>query len=362
MNGNGPISQTIRDLHTVLTREIREEHDKYKTLYASGTRGRMTLAILGGSVLFNILLFFFVPIYSMLFISASFVLFMIYFVTLLIPHDMSGTAISREDISRYYAGLRSNGIFKSSQKFTKVFLNAFFINCRPLFPGFAMIFLLDIIIVLVKYDHGTLAPSHAWIILVQCCAILVFYAAIWKFEPYSTTFSTDVKGIRQRLIHQKIPEQVVSVFFIIGAGLALASIILAIFLLPGITFSSVLSVEELNDLGHVFAIICAVVASLYFIFRYIHGITSRDILTRFSKSKEECLLRQIELTNRDCSGKENDTGADTETLAAAAELLLESRIYQVEKKTILGTFPVYIVNPDFTVILEGRGNPERKPE
>ncbi|MFA5331535.1 MAG: hypothetical protein WC342_04075 [Methanoregula sp.] len=360
MNGNGPISQTIRDMHTVLTREIHEEHDKYKTLYASGTRGRLTLAILGGSVLFNILLFFIVPIYSMLFISASFVLFMVYFVTLLIPHDMSGTAISKDDITRYYAGLKNNGIFKSSQKFTKVFLNAFFINCRPLFPGFALIFILDIIIVLVKYAHGTLSLSHTWIILVQCCTILVFYAAIWKFEPYSTAFSTDVKGMRQRLIYKNIPEQVVTVLFIIGAGLAIASIILAIFLLPGITFSNVLSVEELNDIGHVFVIICAVVASLYFIFRYIHGITSRDILTRFSERKEECLLRQIEITGGDSTGTGEGTGEDTETLAAAAELLLESRIYQVEKKTIFGTFPVYIVNPDFTVILEENGTPGRE--
>ncbi len=35
-----------------------------------------------------------------------------------------------------------------------------------------------------------------------------------------------------------------------------------------------------------------------------------------------------------------------------AGALLESKIYKVEKKTLLGAFPVYIVNPDFSVILD----------
>ena len=39
--------------------------------------------------------------------------------------------------------------------------------------------------------------------------------------------------------------------------------------------------------------------------------------------------------------------AETFALCRAAELLLETQIYQVDKKTLLGMFPVYIVNPDF---------------
>jgi hypothetical protein len=38
-------------------------------------------------------------------------------------------------------------------------------------------------------------------------------------------------------------------------------------------------------------------------------------------------------------------------LCRAAELLLEAQIYQVEKKTIFGAFPVYIVNPDFSQVV-----------
>jgi len=318
----------------------------------------MTLVVLGGAVLFNIVLFLTVPIYPLLFIGSSFILFMFYFITLLIPHYMKKTAINRADIARYFSGLMNRGIIHSSQRFTRIFINAFFINCRPLFFGFTLIFSLDIVIVIFKYLHGTLAPSHAGIILFQAGAIIVFYYAVWKLEPYSTDFSTDVRGIRKRLIHKKIPESVVSFVFLAGAVLALASIVSAIILLPGITFSNVLSVEEFDRLSHVFLVIGIVVASLYFIFRYIHGITSKDLLTRFSRNKEACLRRQIELTqNRQAASGSSPAGAvvPPETLYEAAELLLEVRIYQVERKTIFGTFPVYIVNPDFSVIIE---NPE----
>ena len=36
----------------------------------------------------------------------------------------------------------------------------------------------------------------------------------------------------------------------------------------------------------------------------------------------------------------------------AAGALLESRMYRLELRTLFGTFPVYLVNPDFSVLFD----------
>jgi len=66
-------------------------------------------------------------------------------------------------------------------------------------------------------------------------------------------------------------------------------------------------------------------------------------LIRFSENKTKELARQARLT-REAADAGKSSG---DTLSSATELLLEAQIYQVERKTIFGTFPVYIVNPDF---------------
>jgi hypothetical protein len=339
----------------MLWAEISEERERHRHLYASGTPGRLTLLVLGAAILINILFFLQSPIYPLLFISASFFLFMFYFVTLLIPHNLGRVSFPETEISRYLAGLQETGIIRSTKRFTRIFLNAFFINCRTLFYGFTLIFTIDIVIVIIMHLNGRLSASHAGIILFQSAAIIIFYFLVWKLEPYSTEFFTDVSGMREHLIRKNIPRPVVSFLFLLGAALALICIVSTTVLLPGVTVNNVLSVSEFNTFGHLFISIGVVLVSLYFIFRYLHGITSRDLLARFSTNKTECLLHQIEIMGDaggqlpDASGPQNSAIPDT--LREATELLLESRLYQVEKKTIFGAFPVYIVNPDFSQVV-----------
>ena len=353
MDRNDPAKSpgTITSLHKTLWAEIHKERERHRRLYASGTPGKVTLVILGAAILVNILFFLDNPMYPLLFISASFFLFMFYFITLLIPHNLWHASLPQTEISRYLAGLHETGIIISTKRFTRVFLNAFFINCRPLFYGFALIFSIDIVLVIDMAANGILTPSHTGIILFQSAAIILFYFLVWKLEPYTIEFFSDVSGMKEHLIKKKIPEPVVSFLFLLGAALALIGIVSTIILLPGVTVNNILSVSEFKELGHLFIAIGVVLVTLYFIMRYIHGITSRDLLTRFTEDKTECLFRQIEITGR--TGRPTAAAAHTDetglsALCRAAELLLESQIYQVDKKTLFGTFPVYIVNPDFS--------------
>jgi hypothetical protein len=345
------ISGTIATLHKTLWTEIHKEREWHRHLYASGTPGKVTLIILGVAILVNIFFFLDNPMYPLLFISASFFLFMFYFITLLIPHNLRRSSLPQTDISRYLTGLRENGIVMSTKRFTRVFLNAFFINCRPLFYGFALIFTIDIILVIEMTANGMLTLSHSGIILFQSVAIILFYFLVWRLEPYTIEFFSEVSGVKEHLINKKIPESVVSFLFLLGAVLALIAIVSTIILLPGVTVNNVLSVTAFRELEHFFLAIGVVIVTLYFIMRYIHGVTSRDLLARFSQGKTECLFHQIEITghtNRSSAAGEQTDNSGYSAFCRAAELLLEAQIYQIDRKTLFGTFPVYIVNPDFS--------------
>ncbi|MFZ1898815.1 hypothetical protein [Methanoregula sp.] len=343
----------ITSLHRTLWTEIHKERQRHRELYASGTSGRITLIILSMAILINILLFFSNPVYPLLFTSASFYLFMFYFVTLLIPHNLRESPLPQTEISRYLAQLRENGIVVSTKRFTRVFLNAFFINCRPLFYGFALIFSVDITLVLAMAARGVLSFSSTGIVLFESVAIILFYFLVWRLEPYTIEFFSGVSGVKEHLIKKRVPESVVSSLVFLGAALALIGIASTLVLLPGMSVNNILSVTEFKQLSHFFLAIGVILVTQYFIMRYLHGITSRDLLARFSQGKTECLFHQIEITGHSGLSRDDTARTDAETfpLCRAAELLLETQIYQVEKKTLLGMFPVYIVNPDFSLVL-----------
>ena len=352
------IAGALHALHKTLGAEIAEERKRQQGLYASGTPGRLTIVILGAAILVNILFFLGNPMYPLLFICASFFLFMFYFVTLLIPHNLQRSSFQQAEISRYLTVFHETGIIRGTKKVTRVVLNAFFINCRPLFYGFTLVFTIDIVLVIALHLTGRLSASPAGIILFQSAAIILFYFLVWKLEPYSTNFFTDVSGMRAHLIKRNIPEPVVSFLFLLGAAVALICIFSTIILLPGVTVNNVLSVSDFRKLGNLFLAIGVVLVTLYFLFRYLHGITSRDLLARFSQNKTECLLYQMEIIGDAGPSSPAVAGspdsATTDTLCEATELLLESRLYQVEKKTIFGVFPVYIVNLDFSQVFPRR--------
>jgi len=341
-------SSALSTINRIIREELSEEKERQRTLYASGTRGQATIIILVLAVFTNIVYYIRSPMYLLILVSASFFLFMFYFITLLVPRTLKPAGASPGTVKKYLAGLKETGVIKSSRRFTRIFLNTFFINCRPLFIGFAALFTLDIAIVLYLREIGAIPDFHMWIVLFQCFAILVFYFLVWKLEPYSTEFLSDVSDVKIHLIQKKIPGSVVSFLFVVVTILALISIVTTIILLPGITVNNVLSISEFDELGHLIVAIAAALVPLYFIFRYVHGITSRDLLIRFSENKTKQLARQARLTRQAAeAGAASGPDAPEKALNRATELLLEAQIYQVEKKTIFGTFPVYIVNPDF---------------
>jgi hypothetical protein len=196
--------------------------------------------------------------------------------------------------------------------------------------------------------------SNVLMVVFQSVAIIIFYFFVWWLEPYTTDFFTDVTSVRERLINRKIPARFVSVLLGVGAFLALMGVFSTIILLPGFTVQEVLSISGLERIWDLVIPIGTILISQYFIFRYFHGISSRKMAEQFHENKALHLSQTAEKDEAICQDPtiRSDDATLREAARETAAILLESRIYQVVKRTLFSTFPVYIVNPDFSVIFD----------
>jgi len=283
--------------------------------------------------------------YLYLFIAASFYLNMYYFITLLIPQNFNKNAgLPKADISRFRSWLKEIGLTSGTARFTKLFINSLFINSRTLSLGISLIFTIDILYAIRAYITLELPIRTTIIVISQCVIIVVFYLLVWKLEPFSMKYVKSVEQVKRRLIHEKLPSRIITIMFLIGFLIALVLFLTTIILLPGITLQAFLDESQLTKLGNLVALLALLAISQYFIIRYIHGNTSRTMADRLFDYKENVLL--------DLQKTVGSGNANPENRAETTTRLLETKIYTIKRNTLNGFFPVFVVDLDFSVILD----------
>jgi len=298
-------------------------------------------------VLTNVIYFLTRSDYFGLFIASSFYLNMYYFITLLIPTNFEKANLPAADLSRFSTWLKEIGVKSGTSQFTRLFINSLFINSRALSLGIGLIFSIDIVFTLIHYTQGL--PLHITLIVIaQCAVIVIFYLLVWKMEPFSTTYVKKVEKMKHSLHQQKLPPQLVTAMFIFGFLLAIFLFLTTIIFLPGVTLNAFLDQSQLTNLGHLFSLLAILAFSQYFIIRYIHGITSRTMADRLFDFKENSLRDLLDRENIARAGSPDPDENPVETSA----LLLESKIFIVKRNTLAGTFPVFVVDLDFSVMMD----------
>ncbi|MDO8872236.1 MAG: hypothetical protein Q7V05_05845 [Methanoregula sp.] len=298
-------------------------------------------------VLTNVIFSLVRPDYFGLFIAASFYLNMYYFITLLIPTNFQATSLPAADLSRFHTWLKEIGVKSGTTQFTRLFINSLFMNSRALSLGIGLIFSIDIVFTLIHFTQG-LPLRTTLIVIVQCAIIVIFYLVVWKMEPFSTTYVKKVEEAKRTLRRQKMPPQLVTAMFIFGFLLAIFLFLTTMIYLPGVTLNAFLDQSQLTELGHLFSLLAILAFSQYFIIRYIHGITSRTMADRIFDFKEQSLK---ELLDMECSCTSQDSDTDQNPLEISAQLL-ESKIFIIKRNSLAGTFPVFVVDLDFSVMMD----------
>jgi hypothetical protein len=337
---SAPIRQVIHD-------ELSSVQKNHLELMTAKEPKKLHIFVVICCILVNVVLFFQAPLYLELFIAASFYLNMFYFITLLIPLSPGSARMPKTDISRFKSFLHEMGVKGAASRFSRIFLNAFFIGSQTLFIPITLLFLMDVIFILVEYFNHKLSFSITIIIIAQACAFILFYFIIWKLEPFSTKFTKNIEQVKSRL-SAELPPWLINIMIIIGAVLALFLIGTTIFLLPGMTVNAFLDQSRLADLGNLFGRMAILAVSQYFVVRFIHGSTSRTMAERIFYDKEE-RLQQLAGT-----GDATDTASSSliRNPEEVLTLLLESKIFQLARNSLSGAFPVYVVMLDFSVIMD----------
>jgi hypothetical protein len=324
--------------------ELERVRESRLLLAGSNTFGTFHGVILFGCILANIIFLAIRRDYFALFISASFYLNMFYFISLLIPTNREFASIRKGDLKKIIAWLQDMGMTAGTTQFARLFLNAFFINSRALSLGIGMIFTIDIAFSLIAYAILHVSFIGTVVVITQCVVIAVFYLLIWKIEPFSNTFAKNVEGMKNVLSDNKVPPLLISALFMVAFAFAVILILVSIILLPGVTVGEFLTESGLTVLGHLVILIAILALSQYFIIRFIHGSSSRRVAERLLDYKETTLRGLLEREKPGAGSLKNPYEATT--------LLLESGIYQIKQNTLLGTFPVYVVDLDFPVMLD----------
>ena len=298
-------------------------------------------------VIINVIFFLTRSDYFGLFIAASFYLNMYYFITLIIPTNFEKTNLPAADLSRFHTWLKEIGVTTGTSQFTRLFINSLFINSRGLSLGIGLIFTIDIVFTLVHYSRG-LPLGTTIMVIAQCAIIVTFYLLVWKMEPFSTTYVSKVERVKNNLYRKRLPPQLVTAMFIFGFLLAIFLFLTTIIFLPGVTLGAFLDQSQLDELGHLFSLLAILALSQYFIIRYIHGITSRAMADRLFDFKENSLK---DLLDQEKPARQESPVADENPIETSA-LLLESKIFIVKRNTLGGSFPVFVVDLDFSVMMD----------
>ncbi|HWS21252.1 MAG TPA: hypothetical protein VN227_01265 [Methanoregula sp.] len=333
-----PLSQVISD-------ELSAVRKNRAGLMTEQGNSRIHMGILSLCIGINAIYSLLRHDYLYLFIAASFYLNMYYFITLLIPQNFNKNAgLPKADISRFRSWLKEIGLTSGTARFTKLFINSLFINSRTLSLGISLIFTIDILYAIRAYTTLELPIRTTIIVISQCVIIIVFYLLVWKVEPFSMKYVKSVEQVKRRLIQENLPPRIITVLFLIGFLIALVLFLTTIILLPGLTLQAFLDESQLTKLGNLVALLALLAISQYFIIRSIHGNTSRTMADRLFDYKENVLL---DLLNTVGAGNTNP-----ENRAETTTRLLETKIYTIKRNTLNGFFPVFVVDLDFSVILD----------
>jgi hypothetical protein len=340
IHNNVPFRQIIRDELSAV------QQSRAGLMMQRGHQGIQVVVLLF-CVLTNVIFSLVRSDYFALFIAASFYLNMFYFISLLIPTNFQTASLPAADLSRLHAWLKEIGVTSGTTRFTRLFINALFMNSRALSLGIGLIFTIDIVFTLIHYTRG-LPLRTALIVIAQCAIIVTFYLLVWKMEPFSTRYVNKVEMMKSRLHRKKLPPQLVAGMFIFGFLIAIFLFLTTMIYLPGVTLNAFLDQSELTELGHLFSLLAILAISQYFIIRYIHGITSRTMADRLFDFKEQSLEELIDRENL-CTFPRSDV--DQNPLEESA-LLLESKIFIIKRNSLAGAFPVFVVDLDFSVLMD----------
>ncbi|MDO5845577.1 MAG: hypothetical protein Q4Q04_01510 [Methanocorpusculum sp.] len=217
----------------------------------------------------------------MIWIAASFLLYMVYFFLMMIPSFGSDADIKifdksmQENIRNF---LRLATILKTFNKnkitLIEFFWNAFIINTKPLIKGFSILYSLDLLCALILLVTGEIELMTFGILCGQIAVIFLMYYKVWKAKPGTPGFFTG-----SGLPDERMPiKKGIIVWLSAGLfGIVTGVVLLGAMMFPGLTLEGYLQNITLIPTEYpVFLALVLLTQGLWL--RYVQGCESRVLM------------------------------------------------------------------------------------
>lgn len=282
----------------------------------------------------------------MLWIVASFALYMVYFFLMMLPSIGSDANIKlfdksmQENIRNF---LRLATILKTFHKnkitLIEFFWNAFIINTKPLVRGFSILYATDIICAALLLALGKIELMTFLVLCAQVGVIYLMYYKVCKARPGTPGFFTG-SGIPE----ERMPiKKSIIVWLSIGLfGIVTGLILVGAMMLPGITLGEYLQNIMLIPTEYpVFLILVLITQGLWL--RYMQGCDSRKLMKSLNQNHLAVLKTDILPAAEAASADELVPLKRRFILLSMNKLMVQEYFYR---------FPAYAMMPNVLVVAD----------
>lgn len=338
-----------------LLEEIEKEQHEQIRLLRSDTKVHHNTLFIIGALLGNIVGASLIPDYMVYWIAASFFLYVLSPLILFIPTEKKEVIFPpKRNLEKYLEFIKSREISSNTKTLGHIIWNVFFINSQPLSIAFCLIYLVDFIFAFITgFFIHTLPLGTAILVIIQSLAIIIYYAGVWEYRPYSLHFVDTIFKFHERIkIRLKDAWKVILLIGSISSALSL--LIVTAMILPGFTLGQVIKAPNIINEVTVLPIVLIFLSQLVIV-RYLQGIYSKEMVLSLSEKKVNILKYGI-LPNLMQSRSDDSTVSSPkeylEKFRHLKKLYLQSRMYTQKFHHLFGYLPVYLIVPDFSLILD----------
>jgi hypothetical protein len=336
--------------------QIEEEKEKQSRLLRSDTKVHHNTLFIVGGLLANIIAASMLPNYLVYWIAASFFLYVLLPVVMLIPTTRKEVIFpAKKDLEKYLRIIEQYGLSRNSRTLGHIIWNIFFINSQALAIAYVMVFAIDLLFAALSgFFIHTLPSATAIQVMLQSVAIILFFGGIWWYKPYSHHFMDSVFSLHSRIkIRLKKAWKVLLV--VGGISAALAVLVVTAMLLPGFILGEVVAAPDVVNAGSAFPIFFIFLTQLAMV-RYLQGVYSKDMVLGFSE-KRVAILNEILPHLPGCAPTEETDHPLTpeeclQSYQDLKKLYIQSKMYTYTFHHLFGYLPVYLAVPDFKLILD----------
>jgi hypothetical protein len=353
-------SESLSAFRKKVQEKIEHEEDMERQLHRDPKNTRIGLAIALILLALSFVALLIRPYGSFIWLLVAFIVVCFAWLLLFLPTTKKekGFWKSRRQIQKQKSGkTKSLKIIAKRRKrlLAEVWINAFFYGNA--IPTFALIGIFGIAIFFTLYHWlviDDLADRQAWIIIIQCLAIIGLHSYLYFFKPYAKSMFSMPKDLKSKVGKAKRTNAMAlaGVILFIVFFVAFFSILIVIgILLPGTTLDKVKEFLTANGGMNTYTLILVAVVQ-YIVFRFFQSVTSskmgqKVVANQLGRLRNKVLAPLDELISKKAVGQ----SIDPERLNEIKAEFYQICINRMFRHDYFGKVPMFLINPDMKLLM-----------